>query len=348
MNSYQLSEFDFEFPPQLIALRTAGKGQTRILHCSKNGSHTSILKAPQILDLLKKGDCIVVNNTKVFPARLFGKTPFGGQVEALLVQALNPSKNGKARFEALVKPGRAFSLNKSVFLAGVFAEVENILEDGTRILRFEITPQELEKLLEKEGHIPLPPYIQRPDDQSDKEAYQSIFAKQTGAVAAPTASLHFSQEMLNQIKEKGVSIAEVTLHVGPGTFQNINTEDFREHQMHGEHYELTEKNAQIINETKERQGRVIAIGTTSTRVLETIASEDGRIQAQKGLTRAFIYPGYRYKITDGLLTNFHWPKSSLILLVAAFYGKENTLAAYQKAIENQMQLFSYGDGMLIL
>lgn len=345
---HKLSDYNFEFPKELIASRTAGKGNTRILHCPKDGGDRHILRAPQIVDLFKPGDCLVVNNTKVIPARLYGHTLHGGEVETLLVQALIPAESGEARYEAQVRPGKAFKIGRELEIAGVKTVVEDIKEDGARILRFAVTPVELEKVMNAQGHVPLPPYIDRPDDEEDKKAYQTIFAKYSGAVAAPTASLHFSEKMLADLKDKGVSVAEVTLHVGPGTFQNISVEDFTQHHMHGEHYDLTEENAAIINNAKAKGGRIVTVGTTSTRVVETIADENGIVKAQKGVTHAFFYPGYRYKIVDGLLTNFHWPKSSLILLVSAFYGRENTLAAYKMAVENRMKLFSYGDGMLIL
>ena len=343
MESHNLSDYNFEFPKELIASRTAGKGKTRILHCPKDGGERHIMKAPEIVDLFKPGDCLVVNNTKVIPARLHG-----GEVETLLVQALIPAEDGSARYEAQVRPGKAFKFGRELDIAGVKTVVENIKEDGARVLRFAVTPVELEAVMNREGHVPLPPYIDRPDDEDDKKAYQTIFAKYSGAVAAPTASLHFSEEMLVALKAKGVYVAEVTLHVGPGTFQNISVEDFTQHKMHGEHYELTKENAEIINKAKREGGRVVTVGTTSTRVVETIADANGIVKAQSGVTHAFFYPGYRYKIVDGLLTNFHWPKSSLILLVSAFYGRENTLAAYKMAVENKMKLFSYGDGMLIL
>ncbi|SHK64160.1 tRNA preQ1(34) S-adenosylmethionine ribosyltransferase-isomerase QueA [Fibrobacter sp. UWEL] len=345
---HNLSDYSFEFPPELIASRTAGKGKTRILHCPKNGGERRIMKAPEIVDLFRAGDCLVVNNTKVIPARLYGKTMHDGEVETLLVQAMIPAPSGEARYEAQVRPGKAFKVGRELIIAGVKTTVESINEDGSRVLRFAVTPIELEAVMNAQGHVPLPPYINRPDDEEDKKAYQTIFAKYSGAVAAPTASLHFSEEMLDALKAKGVYVAEVTLHVGPGTFQNISVEDFTQHKMHGEHYELTQENADIINKAKAAGGRVVTVGTTSTRVVETIASEDGVVRAQAGVTHAFFYPGYRYKIVDGLLTNFHWPKSSLILLVSAFYGRENTLAAYKMAVENQLKLFSYGDGMLIL
>ncbi|SHK62999.1 S-adenosylmethionine--tRNA ribosyltransferase-isomerase [Fibrobacter sp. UWH5] len=345
---HNLSDYSFEFPPELIASRTAGKGKTRILHCPKDGGERHIMKAADIVDLFRAGDCLVVNNTKVIPARLYGKTMHDGEVETLLVQAMIPAEDGSARYEAQVRPGKAFKVGRELIIAGVKTTVESINEDGSRVLRFAVTPVELEAVMNAQGHVPLPPYINRPDDEEDKKAYQTIFAKYSGAVAAPTASLHFSEEMLQALKDKGVKVAEVTLHVGPGTFQNISVEDFTQHKMHGEHYELTEENARIINEVKAAGGRVVTVGTTSTRVVETIADDNGVVRAQSGVTHAFFYPGYRYKIVDGLLTNFHWPKSSLILLVSAFYGRENTLAAYKMAVENRLKLFSYGDGMLIL
>ncbi|MCQ2102503.1 MAG: tRNA preQ1(34) S-adenosylmethionine ribosyltransferase-isomerase QueA [Fibrobacter sp.] len=345
---HNLSDYSFEFPPELIASRTAGKGKTRILHCPKDGGERHIMKAPEIVDLFKAGDCLVVNNTKVIPARLYGKTMHDGEVETLLVQAMIPAEDGCARYEAQVRPGKAFKVGRELMIAGVKTTVESINEDGSRVLRFAVTPVELEAVMNAQGHVPLPPYINRPDDEEDKKAYQTIFAKYSGAVAAPTASLHFSEEMLDALKAKGVKVAEVTLHVGPGTFQNISVEDFTQHKMHGEHYELTEENARIINQAKAAGGRIVTVGTTSTRVVETIADDNGVVRAQSGVTHAFFYPGYRYKIVDGLMTNFHWPKSSLILLVSAFYGRENTLAAYKMAVENRLKLFSYGDGMLIL
>ena len=348
MISTKLSDYAFDFPKELIASRTAGKGNTRILHCPKAGGERKILKAPEIVTLFKPGDCLVVNNTKVIPARLFGETAHGGKVETLLVEPLVPSASGNARWEAWVKPGRAFQVGREVTLAGVRAKVESVRPDGARVLEFSVAPAELESVMNSEGHVPLPPYLGRPDDESDKLAYQTIFAKYAGAVAAPTASLHFSEEMLAELKARGVKVAEVTLHVGPGTFQNIAVEDFREHKMHAERFCLTAENAAIINEARKNGGRIVPVGTTSTRVLETVALDDGTLEAREGVTRAFIYPGYRYKVVDGLLTNFHWPKSSLILLVAALYGRENTLAAYKQAVENKLKLFSYGDGMLIL
>jgi len=346
--SYNLSDYDFEFPQSLIAQRTAGKGRTRILQVPRNGEPLRLLKAPEIVDLFKAGDCLVVNNTKVIPARLFGHKKSGGAVEVLLLQALSPAENGQARWESFVKPGRAFHTGSEVELAGVRCVVESVHQDGTRILRFSLDASCFEAFLQNHGRVPLPPYIEREDDELDKLSYQTIFAKHAGAVAAPTASLHFSDDMLKALRAKGVAIAEVTLHVGPGTFQNIQAQDFREHQMHGERFILDQLTADVINQTKAKGGRVISVGTTSTRVLETVADANGYLSAREGITHAFIYPGYQWKVIDGLITNFHWPRSSLILLVSALIGRDRTLEAYRFAVEHKLSLFSYGDGMFIL
>jgi len=345
--TYNLQDYDFAFPNELIAQKTAGKGKTKILCCPKNGGSLQILESSKITALFKAGDCIVVNNTQVIPARLFGKTKHGGKVEILLLKQLDNA----ATWEAWVKPGKAFENGKEVFVSDVKCVVgadprvcpyNN--NSKTRIINFSISDTEFDSFLEKNGQVPLPPYINRNASASDKDDYQTIFAKHVGAVAAPTASLHFSEEMATELKAKGVFFAETTLHVGPGTFENITEiSDFRKHKMHSEWYELTEQNANIINECKKNGGRVICVGTTSTRVLETTA-----LKPSKGTTDLFIYPGYKFKAVDALLTNFHWPKSSLILLVSAFYGRENTLNAYKYAVENSLKLFSYGDGMLII
>ncbi len=348
---FSLADYDYSFPPELIAQRTAGKGKTRILHVPKAGGDFTIMPAATIVDLFREGDCLVVNNTKVIPARLLGKRASGGQVEVMLLTAL-PSNEKESRWEAFVRPGRAFRLGDRVQLGeeakAIEAIVESVEEGGSRILRFPQGASEFEAFLQEQGRIPLPPYIDREDDMEDRQSYQTVFAKYSGAVAAPTASLHFSEEILNELKSRGVQIAEVTLHVGAGTFQNIQVDDFREHKMHGERYQIDAIAVQKITEAKARGGRVITVGTTSTRVLETVADELGNIKPHEGMTHAFIYPSVRFKIVDGILTNFHWPKSSLVLLVAAFLGRERTLDAYRYAVDQKMMLFSYGDGMLIL
>ena len=342
--SHNLKDYDFDFPSELIAQKTAGKGKTRILHCPKNGGALRILESNEITDLFKAGDCIVVNNTQVIPARLLGKTKHGGKAEILLLKQLEPAADNSARWAAWVKPGKAFENGKEIFISKIKCKSEGFAEpedSKTRIINFFIPNTEFNSFLAQNGHVPLPPYINRGDNASDKDDYQTVFAKYAGAVAAPTASLHFSEDMVAELKNKGVRFAEVTLHVGPGTFENIKeSEDFRKHKMHSEEYQITEEAANTINETKKNGGRVICIGTTTTRVLET--------RQPQQTTNLFIYPGFEFKTTDALLTNFHWPKSSLILLVSAFYGRENTLNAYKYAIQNQMKLFSYGDGMLII
>jgi S-adenosylmethionine:tRNA ribosyltransferase-isomerase len=263
---------------------------------------------------------------------------------------MEPDENGCARWQAWVRPGKAFENGKEIFISKAKCKCSTSASDSkNRIINFSIPAPEFNSFLAANGHIPLPPYINRSDENSDKSDYQAIFAKHAGAVAAPTASLHFSESMVKDLKEKGVRFAETTLHVGPGTFENVKeSEDFRKHKMHSEDYELSEENAEIINECKKNGGRIICVGTTSVRVLETLGSESGYVKAGKGATDIFIYPGFKFKIANALLTNFHWPKSSLILLVSAFYGRENTLKAYEYAVQNQMKLFSYGDGMLIL
>ncbi len=350
--SYNLHDYDFDFPSELIAQKTAGKGKTKILHCPKNGGSLQILESSKIIDLFKPGDCIVVNNTQVIPARLLGKTIHGGKAEILLIKQLEPAADNSARWEAWVKPGKAFEKGKEIFISKVKCKSEGFANSDnskTRTINFSISNAEFNSFLAENGHIPLPPYINRNDNTDDKNDYQTVFAKYSGAVAAPTASLHFSESMVNELKNRGVHFAETTLHVGPGTFENIKeSEDFRKHKMHSEEYELTEVAANAINKCKKNGGRIICIGTTSARVLETVANETGFVKAAKGITDIFIYPGIKFKATDALLTNFHWPKSTLILLVSAFYGRENTLNAYKFAVENSMKLFSYGDGMLII
>ena len=355
--TYNLQDYDFDFPSELIAQKTAGKGKTKILHCPKNGGEPRVLESNEITALFKAGDCIVVNNTQVIPARLLGKTKHGGKAEILLLKQLEPAADNSARWAAWVKPGKAFENGKEISISKIKCKSEGFAEQGdskTRIINFSIPNAEFNSFLAANGHVPLPPYINRGDNASDKDDYQTVFAKYAGAVAAPTASLHFSEDMVAELKNKGVRFAEVTLHVGPGTFENIKeTEDFRKHKMHSEEYQITEEAANTINDAKKNGGRIICVGTTTARVLETVFCGGCRgrptcLPQPPQKTDIFIYPGFEFKMTDALLTNFHWPKSSLILLVSAFYGRENTLNAYRYAIQNQMKLFSYGDGMLII
>ena len=246
----------------------------------------------------------------------------------------------------MVKPGRAFKKGDEIDFQGVKAQVLEVNADGTRNLQFEIDENKFLPWLEKVGHTPLPPYIDRQEELADKEDYQAIFAKKSGAVAAPTASLHFNDEILNQLRAKGVQVAELTLHVGAGTFQNIKYEDYTQHSMHSEYYEISAENSEIINRAQKNGQRVLCVGTTVARVLETVADDSGIVHAGQGFTNKFIYPGYEWKFVRNLMTNFHWPRSSLILLVAALIGKSKLLGAYDYAVKNGFKLFSYGDGML--
>lgn len=341
-----INEYDFTFPTELIAQRAVPKGQSKILVLSKTADTKEIVPAHCILEKLEKGDCLVVNNTKVIPARLYGQKETGGKFEVLLVRPRGDFEG--LCWEVWVKPGKFFKQGAQRIIGGIVTEVKAVNEDGSRVLAFLSGHQDFENMLDAFGKVPLPPYIDRKADSTDETSYQTVFAKHRGAVAAPTASLHFSEEMMDSLKEKGVEVAELTLHVGPGTFKPVEVENALDHPMHGENYFLEQKEADKINRVKKAGGRIIAVGTTSTRVLETIADENGFLQEAAGLTHKYIYPGYRWKVVDGLVTNFHFPKTTLLLLVASLLGKKELLEAYDFAIKNKMRLFSYGDGMLIV
>jgi S-adenosylmethionine:tRNA ribosyltransferase-isomerase len=341
-----IKEFDYEFGEHLIAQRPMPRGESNILTCEPHSDKFDIIKAKNIVDLFHKGDCLVVNNTKVIPARLFGEKSSGGKFEILLVCPA-PGREGVC-WEAWVKPGKYFKQNTFQVVGGIQVEVVDILADGSRILDFKCTYAEFQELLSVQGKVPLPPYILRDADEADTEAYQTIFAKHEGAVASPTASLHFSEEMIEVLKSKGVFIAEVTLHVGPGTFKPVEVENALDHPMHGEVFDVSQASADIINEAKKQGGRIITLGTTSTRVIETVADETGFVTPQSGTTHKYITPGYRFKLVDGMVTNFHFPRTTLLLLVSALLGKEEIKKAYAYAVQKEMRLFSYGDGMIIL
>ena len=341
-----IADYDYEFPQELVAQRALPKGTTRIMHCPRDGGPRRIMPATGIVDLLREGDCLVVNNTKVIPARL-RETRESGSVQEVLLVAPRPDLPGTV-WEAWVRPGKRFRPGKKAAVLGVETETVAVQEDGSRLLRFGCTADELHALVESQGKVPLPPYIRREADEEDKTAYQAIFAKIEGAVAAPTASLHFSTEMLDAILEKGVRKAEVTLHVGPGTFAPVEDGDARAHHMHGERFFVSEEAAELVNRTAREGGRIVAVGTTACRVVETMSDHAGVLHAGSGVTYKYIMPPYRWRRVDGLVTNFHWPKSTLMLLVSAFYGRENVMAAYREAIAAKMRLFSYGDGMIVL
>jgi S-adenosylmethionine:tRNA ribosyltransferase-isomerase len=299
-----------------------------------------------ILDYLNPGDCLVMNNSKVIPARLFGtKELTGAKVEFLLIKRIKDDI-----WEAMVRPGKKLHVGDRVSFTddgSLSAAVIDHGEGGTRIVRFEYEG-DFHELLERIGKIPLPPYIERESDEEDKERYQTVYCKEEGSVAAPTAGLHFTQELIGRALEKGVKSAYVTLHVGIGTFRPVKCEIIEEHKMHFEEYEIDEENAAVINETKKTGGRIISVGTTSTRTVESAAAEDGTVIAGHGNTDIFIYPGYRFKVIDSLITNFHLPKSTLLMLVSALYNRENILEAYKEAVEQKYRFFSYGDAMFIL
>ena len=336
-------DFYYDLPQELIAQaplpdRTASK----LLVMERESGAVTHRVFRDILDYLKEGDCLVMNNTRVIPARLYGcKEGSGGKIEFLLLKRLELD-----RWEVILKPGKKAKVgSRFVFGDGLlYAEVLEIIEDGKRIVKFEYDGV-WEEILDRLGEMPLPPYIK--EKLEDKERYQTVYSKIEGSAAAPTAGLHFTEELLSKIQAKGVSIAYLTLHVGLGTFRPVSVENVEEHIMHTERYEVSEETAEMINQTRKNGGRIIAVGTTSVRTLETVADEDGWMKAAEGDTNIFIYPGYRFKIVQGLITNFHLPESTLLMLISAFAGKENVFAAYQEAVEQKYRFFSFGDAMYI-
>jgi len=337
-------DFHYELPDELIAQRPSEKRDMSRLMVLNPRERTIEHKVfHEIKEYLRKGDCLVINDTRVIPARLSGKRKdTGGKIEMVLLK--NPGGN---RWEVLVKPGRrAIPGRKFVFGNGILeAVVKDIVEDGNRIVEFTYDGI-FEEILDEVGIVPLPPYItEQPDDF---ERYQTVYSEVKGSSAAPTAGLHFTDELLESIRNMGVKIVRVTLHIGLGTFRPVKADDIRDHIMHSEYYEISQDTADIINKTKEEGGRVISVGTTSTRVLESVADENGVLLAGTGDTDIFIYPGYRFKCIDGLITNFHLPESTLLMLVSALAGREFMLKAYRKAVEEKYRFFSFGDAMFIM
>ena len=344
MTDLKTSDFYFDLPQELIAqdpLEDRSASRLLVLHRETGAVEHHTFK--EITQFLRPGDCLVLNNTKVLPARLFGtKEDTGAAIEVLLLK-----RRENDVWETLVKPGKkARPGTKLTFGDGSLrAEVLEVVEEGNRLIRF-FYEGIFEEVLDRLGEMPLPPYITH--KLQDKNRYQTVYAKYEGSAAAPTAGLHFTEELLQEIREMDVEIAFVTLHVGLGTFRPVKVEELSEHHMHSEYYEVTQETAETINRTKEKGGRVICVGTTSCRTIESAAGEDGRVQAGCGNTEIFIYPGYRFKVLDCLITNFHLPESTLVMLVSALAGRENVLAAYQKAIEEKYRFFSFGDAMLII
>ncbi len=343
MEELKKSDFYFELPEELIAqdpLRD--RASSRLLVLEKETGKTEHHVFRDILQYLVPGDCLVLNNTKVIPARLLGtKEETGAAVEVLLLK-----RKEKDVWETLVKPGKKMRPGARIsFGRGLLkAEVLDVVEEGNRLVRFTYDGI-FEEVLDKLGEMPLPPYITH--KLQDKNRYQTVYAKYEGSAAAPTAGLHFTEELLREIEKKGVDVAYVTLHVGLGTFRPVKEENVLEHHMHSEYYEISQEAADKINTAKQRGGRVICVGTTSARTLESAADESGYLKACSGNTEIFIYPGYRFKILDCLLTNFHLPESTLIMLVSALAGREQVLAAYREAVKERYRFFSFGDAMFI-
>ncbi len=336
-------DFYYELPEELIAQHPLkNREESRLLILDRKTGEIEHRKFKDIVDYLNPGDCLVLNDTRVIPARLFGnRIGKEEKIEFLLLKNIEGN-----RWEVLVKPGKKVKPGVKIeFGDGLLvSEVISIEESGTRIVEFTYEGI-FEEILDRLGEMPLPPYIK--EKLEDKERYQTVYSKKKGSAAAPTAGLHFTKELLSDIEKKGVNLVFITLHVGLGTFRPVKVENIEEHNMHSEYYEVTEDAAKIINDTRKNGGRVIAVGTTSTRTLETIATEDGRVEAKKGWTDIFIYPGYKFKAIDGLITNFHLPESTLLMLVSAFAGREKILNAYRIAVEKRYRFFSFGDAMFI-
>lgn len=338
------SDFYFDLPKELIAQDPIEeRSNSRLLVLDKETGAVQHRHFYDILEYLNEGDCLVLNNTKVIPARLYGvREGTGAMIEILLLK-----RKDNNVWETLVKPGKKARPGvKIIFGDGLLTgEVIDVVEEGNRLIRFSYEGI-FEEILDQLGQMPLPPYITH--ELKDKNRYQTVYAKYEGSAAAPTAGLHFTEELLEQVRRKGIRIAEVTLHVGLGTFRPVKVEDVSQHHMHSEFYEVTEEAAEIIRSTKASGGRVICVGTTSCRTIESAALRfDGTIEACSGWTDIFIYPGFQFQLLDGLITNFHLPESTLLMLVSALAGKEHIMAAYEEAVKERYRFFSFGDAMLI-
>ena len=337
--------FDFYLPEERIAQTPLqNREESRLMVLNKETGETSDHIFKDVLQFLKPGDCLVLNDTKVLPARLFGiKEDTGAKVECLLLK----HEEGDT-WEVLVKPAKRIKVGTTIVFGDgeLKATCTEELEHGGRKIEFSYDGIFYE-VLDALGSMPLPPYIK--EQLEEKDRYQTVFARERGSAAAPTAGLHFTEQLLEDIRNMGVNIAFITLHVGLGTFRPVSVDDINEHEMHSEYYQMTEETAALLNETKQKGGRIITVGTTSTRTLETIASKhDGQFRAENGWTDIFIYPGYEFKAISGMITNFHLPKSTLIMLISALAGRENVLAAYNQAVEKNYRFFSFGDAMLIV
>ncbi len=338
------SDFYYDLPKELIAQTPAEpRDSSRLLVLNRQNGETEHKHFYDIIDYLDEGDLLVCNDSRVLPARIYGnKEPTGARVEFLLLKQISGN-----RWETLCKPGKKakegarFSFGDGL----LYATVTEVKDDGNRVVDFECD-ENFFSTLDKIGQMPLPPYIT--EELKDKERYQTVYSHELGSAAAPTAGLHFTTELMDKIKAKGVNIAYVTLHVGLGTFRPVKVDDVTKHKMHSEHYEVPEETAELIKKTKQSGKRVIAVGTTSCRTLESVAAEHGEVVPCEGFTEIFIYPGFEFKVLDGLITNFHLPESTLIMLVSAFAGYDNIMNAYKTAVEERYRFFSFGDAMAIL
>ena len=340
-----LHDFYYDLPEELIAQDPlADRSSSRLMVLDKKTGRTEHRIFKDIIEYLNPGDCLVINDTKVIPARLIGeKEGTGAAIEVLLLKRKEEMVN---TWEVLVKPGKKAKPGTRISFGNgkLVGEVIDIVEEGDRLIQFSFDGI-FEEILDELGQMPLPPYITH--KLEDKNRYQTVYAKHEGSAAAPTAGLHFTNELLAEIEAKGVKIARVTLHVGLGTFRPVKVENILDHHMHSEYYEISEEAADTINSVKQSGGRIIAVGTTSTRTLESVADTHGCIKPCRGWTDIFIYPGYEFKAIDCLITNFHLPESTLIMLVSALAGKDNVMAAYREAVENRYRFFSFGDAMFI-
>ena len=338
-----VKDFDYDLPEELIAQDPLeDRSSSRLMALDKKTGEVSHHIFKEIIKYLRPGDCLVLNNTKVIPARLYGvKEGTMAKIEILLLK-----RKQNDVWETLVKPGKkAKPGTKIIFGDGILTgEVIDVVDDGNRLIQFSYDGI-FEEILDKLGQMPLPPYITH--QLKDKNRYQTVYAKYDGSAAAPTAGLHFTKELLNEVKEKGVDIAEVTLHVGLGTFRPVKVDNVLDHHMHSEFYMVSQEAADKINNAKKNGGRIISVGTTSTRTLESAADENGMLHECSGWTDIFIYPGYKFKVIDCLITNFHLPQSTLVMLVSALAGREHILSAYKKAVEEKYRFFSFGDAMFI-
>ena len=336
------SDFNYDLPQELIAQTPLQRRDgSRLMTLNRSSGAVEHYHFYELPSFLREGDCLVLNNSRVLPARLIGRRETCGAAEVLLL-----TDRGENVWECLVRPGKKLRQGAEVFFGDgqLVAQVQEVLPDGNRLIHFRYEGIFLE-ILEQLGKMPLPPYIK--EELQDGERYQTVYSKVTGSAAAPTAGLHFTPELLEKIQEEGVQLAYVTLHVGLGTFRPVKEDEVEAHHMHSEYCVIPTETADIINETKKRGGRVICVGTTSCRTIESFAKEDGTVVPQSGWTNIYIYPGYRFKCLDALITNFHLPESTLIMLVSALAGREHTLAAYREAVKERYRFFSFGDAMLI-